>query len=368
MILLNILKLNIKAILKSYLFIVAFIIISIATYIQISPYFNYNPNLSTDDYNYLYQKYGGKSSNEIPVENESLNVPLTSEIERIYYAKKDLVFHLTKLTEENQITKGNLKIITKGLEQNDLKINEIDALVEKNTGMPGLFSFFYSNKHSANKGSEEYNHYATNKIADRGFAFFFGMKYREFLLLYMVFFMIVYIPINLFFFVKKENLEILRYKVKGHLSPIIENVLSLLIPLILILVVNNTFYSCLFMLKRLSNFSDILFFWLNSLVILAPLCFICALSLFVCSLFRNSIIIFPFLIGALLYSNFPETRDDGTIVWVVKPLSILIRYASGFWENSRPDFLYLNSAGLIILSIILVFSGSFLIRRRTNAF
>lgn len=368
MIVLNIVKLNIKAILKSYLFIVAFIIISISTYIQVSPYLNYNPNLSADDYNFLYQKHGGKPSNELPVENDDLNVPLTTEKERIFYAKKDLIFHLTKLMEENQITKENFQIITNELKQDALKVNEIDALVEKNTGMPGLFSFFYLDKHSANKGNEEYNHYAANKIADKGFAFFFGMKYREFLLLYMVLFMIVYIPINLFFFVKKDNLEILRYRVKGPLSPIIEKVLSLLIPLILILVVNNLFYSCLFMLKRLSNFSDILFFWLNSLIVLAPLCFICTLSLFVCTLFRNSIIIFPFLIGALLYSNFPETRDDGTIVWIVKPLSILIRYASGFWENSRPDFLYLNSGGLIMISIILVFTGSFLIRRRTNAF
>ncbi|WP_106767661.1 hypothetical protein [Paenibacillus faecalis] len=365
---LNIIKLEIKGILKSYLFFIAILIISIATYIQVSPYLNYNPKLSENEYNSLYQKYGEKSSDEIPVNNEDLNTPLTSEQERIYYAKSDLIFYLSKLVEKNQISKDNFQSITNELKQESLSITEIDTIVGKNTGMQDLFSFFYLNKHNANKGYEEYNHYATLKIQDKGFPFFFGMKYQEFLLLYMVFFLIVYIPINLFFFVKKENLEILRYRVKGSLSPIIEKALSLLISLTLIIIINNLFYSCLFIIKGLSNFSDLFYFWLNSLIILVPLCFICSLSLFICTLFRNSIVIFPVLIGALLYSNFPVTKDDGTIVWVIKPATILIRYANGFWENKQPDFLYINSIALIILSIILVYAGSSLIRRRTNAF
>lgn len=365
---LKIMKLEITGTLKSYLFIIGFLVISIATYIQVSPYINYNPKLSPSEYNSLYQKYGEKSSDEIPVNNEDLNVPISNEKERISYAKNDLIYYLSKLLEKNQISKDNFQSITNELKQGTLSVDEINTLVGKNTGMHSLFNFFYLKKHNVNKGYEEYNHYATLKIQDKGFTFFFGMKYQEFLLLYMLFFMIVYIPINLFFFVKKGNLEILRYKVKGSWSPIIEKAISLLTSLALILVVNNLFYSCLFIFKGLSNFSDLLNFWLNSLIILVPLCFICCLSLLICTLFRNSIVIFPILIGALLYSNFPVTKDNGTIVWVIKPLTILIRYASGFWENKQPDFLYVNSIALIILSIIMVYAGSSLIRRRTNAF
>ncbi|AWB43812.1 hypothetical protein DCC85_05955 [Paenibacillus sp. CAA11] len=366
-------KLDLKSIFRNYLFIAGAIIISYVTYTHVANYVDYAPNLSAERFNSLYQKDGVSDIPGVPTKNSLLNVPLKNEKERIFYAKKDLISRLTELAKQKEatpeeVTQEDLQLIKNELKDDTLGVNEINAIVEKYIGIPGYFDFYYMNTQNANKGYEAYNQYASGKVAEKGFPFYFGMKYHEFLLLYIVFFLIVFIPIHLFFFVKKENIEILRYRVIGFFSPLTEKVLSLLIALTTILVLNNLFYTCIFLIKGLGGFSEILLFWLNSLIILAPICFVCSASLFICILCRNSIVIFPILVGSILYSNYPKFYDDGTVRWVVRPLSILIRYTESFWENSAPDNLYLHSAALVVISVIFIFVGNLIIRRRSNVF
>ena len=340
---------------NKFILIIFLIGVSLLTFMNVHSYKNYTKALSADEYNEVYMQ--DAEDGIFGSSNANMLLPFKDEQEHMNQAIDNLKKYLKDSSENGNIEKSQEKNVIEKIEHKlanneNLTVNEVESIVETNTGMTGIFSYIFYDTVGKNANLEQYNQYVIDNVEKQGKKHFF-YKYTEFFLLYLVMMMIIYVPFRLHDYSSKNYIELYKYRNQLTIKNLSKDILPTIGMIALFITINNIFY---FIFAQ-TEYRDFLYAFIYPYISLVPIIFIISYSVFLNIITQRWFISSVFTAALLLYSNMPM-KNGSFVKWIVKPFSILVRYSSSFWGDFYLPYLYENLGLLFIFSLVFIMLAS----------
>lgn len=349
----TIIKMELKRYFRNPIYYIGAILVFISVYASVSVYF---------DIQYL------QTEEEINLRAEQATIP----------ADRDIMDGFIPATREEMIDLAIHDMREMGgwgeeyldeLEQrkeSPLSLQEINDYFSTEYGIFSIDYFFQSNE--MRQGNvEEVNQYITERLEEKDFSEYFGIKYVDYFGVSILFFAIAIFAFLYLRDSKKDIYELLHTKPLKSWQYIVGKQLGGMAAITIMVVVITLLYNfILIYYGRLRgfpiNFWDI---WYGVLLFTLPNLFmvVCSYTL-ISVIFKSPLPAVPALVLYMVYSNMGQVLEDGRFGYKIRPLAIMVRFPELFFETVIPTEAFISQLVTMLCALIMTGVSILIWRRR----
>lgn len=338
----NMLKKEIKYLLKTPIFYLG---IAIVIYILIStlyPYLNLYKNVRDNGSNVKYGN-GELISGYIPTDR--------SEQEKLVFNRiQESLVNDFGISEKE--ASESIEII-KGMDS----LEDIQTYLNSQYGMTkgGIANVYedFSGKYATKK---EMKNYLAELFQNSTYTENFTFKYIDYLGVGLVYFSIIVFMLVFMRDMKKDIFSLLHTKPISGISYIITKLFAGLIPIYLFAVCTTAIFDYLanMMAGQYGSEKEWLSIWVKLVLLILPNIFMVGVFfIFITVIFKSMLPTIPALLVYATYSNMGRTLDDG-YTYIPNPLAIIVRFPNDLGNNYIPKGTVINQIILVFLAFLLL--------------
>ncbi len=277
-------------------------------------------------------------------------VPTKEELRRELWEKQIQ----ENLTVEYKMDNAKAQAVLREIKEMD--IITACAYLEK-YGFYRSYDFYVDTAY--HKGTrEEINAYIAKKLESRPFSYYFSRKFADFAGLFMGFFATIFLSGLFMQDTRKNTYELLHTKPVSAASYLLGKVGGgFAVCLLVLFILNFSFWAlCSFWTKNQGFKVRITDFWLATcLYILPNMLMITSVYSLIALLLKNPLPAVPLLLLYIVYSNMGSRNAEGIFGYYGRPLAIMVRFPSTFFESTPPPMVLPNQSFLMLAAVGILF-------------
>lgn len=339
-----IMKREIKNYLRKPLFWLGVALVIFGVYQQLAPYLGIHYISSEEELKELVQDYP-KTHPDADISDGY--VPSNEEQRRKIWEEK---------TQASLISDFGMSGADAGAVIADMKemdIREACAYLESAYHYYGAI-YLYEDTEYHQGTKDEINSYIESKLADQSFSYYFSRKFADFAGLFMAFFATIMLAALFLQDTRKNTYELLHTKPVSAGKYVLGKVAGGFAVCLLVLAVLNLVFFLLCCICTKSSGFEVRFmdFVIATGLYILPnmLMVVCVYGL-ISLLFKNPLPAVPLLVLYIIYSNMGGRNAEGVYGYYGRPLSIMVRFPTQFFDTTPPPMALLNQSFLILASI-----------------